>query len=406
MAEREDHEGEARPRARTTAWPTVAVVVLAWSVPALLNTTMELLVAHRSGYSVDVLAVLAATATPWCIWAAVTPLIRRVVRARPLSWWPSPAALGSHIGLWAAATVLFVVVNRALRAALGLPVSSGGTLASVMGWAPFTILAYGAAAGIAHAGLFARRARDEAIERAVLAEQLARAQLDALRMQLQPHFLFNALNTISMLVREQDAATAVRLIAELGDILREMLREHRTPEIPLAQEVDLLRRYLAVEEIRFGERLRVDWSIDPRLGAAPVPPFLMQPIVENAIRHGVAKRTDPGVIRIGAESRGDALVLTVVDDGPLGPPNGALSPLNGRDRAGLGLATTRARLEHLYGSRAYVRLTRTEGRFTLVTLVLPLGRPEKDDVAAEGSRAIPPRRPVPSPRASVSGGER
>jgi LytS/YehU family sensor histidine kinase len=182
-------------------------------------------------------------------------------------------------------------------------------------------------------------------------------------MQLHPHFLFNALNTIAMLVREHDADTAVRLTAELGALLRELLRRGTATEVPLRQELELLGRYLAIEQVRFGERLRVVRRIEPDTLDAAVPPLVLQPLVENALRHGIAPSPGPGVLTIGASLRDRVLVLTVRDNGagPVREPAGGL---------GLGLPNTRERLRRQYGDEAYVRLARDPDG-TLATVVVP-----------------------------------
>jgi LytS/YehU family sensor histidine kinase len=225
---------------------------------------------------------------------------------------------------------------------------------------------------MAQALLFASLARQQEVERAVLAEQLAQAQLDTLRMQLHPHFLFNALNTIAMLVRDRDAEMAVRLIATLGDILRELLRGPAVPVIPLRAELNLLTRYLSIEQVRFGDRLAVEWHIDEDVLDAAVPTLILQPVVENAIRHGISLRTSVvGSLRIEAARQGQTLVLSVSDNGPGGSTRHSDVPEDPSATSGIGLANTEARLQKLYGHDAHVRLGRTAG-VTLATIVLPL----------------------------------
>lgn len=370
------------PRLRALArWlASAALLIVAWSLPAALNVMMELLVRINPDAPAQLWQRVVATALPWYVWAPFTPVVCRLVRRRPLLRPLSLVAVGAHLGLYAVITLAFVITLQLARHALGLPPRDVGAVVNALQWSPFAFLAYAAVAGIAHAALYAKRARDEAIERAMLAEELARAQLEALRMQLHPHFLFNALNSISMLVRDRDADTAVRLIAELGGILRELLRDSAGAATSLRDEIDLVGRYLAIEQVRFGERLEIQWYIDPELLDAAVPALIMQPMVENAIRHGIARGTGPAWIRIEAASRGDTLVLTVSDNGPEGPrtatpsatPSAAQPP--SAPRRGLGLANTRARLRRLYGDGAYVRLTRTEEQVTLATIALPLAR--------------------------------
>lgn len=352
----------------------VALLAAAWSVPALCGVGMQILVNARTGNSETIWQLLGGSALPWYVWAPATPLVKRIARRFPLRRVEDVANVAVHACASIAMTVLFVITMRAARRAMGLPVADESLLQVGVGWSPFTMLAYAAVAAIAHAELYATRADLEAVQRAVLAEQLARAQLNALRMQLHPHFLFNALNTIAMLVRDQDSATAVRLIAELGVIMRELLRDPGAIEVPLAEELDVIRRYLGIEQIRFGGRLVVQWDVDERLLDAAVPPLILQPLVENAIRHGIAHCTTAGSIRVGASARGQLLVLTVRDTGPFGPPQQPRPHHERMTRAGVGLANTRARLTQMYGDRAFLRLERLERSSTWATVGIPLTR--------------------------------
>ena len=370
-----------RPPARARWVTPIAWLVIAWTLPAATNVLMDLAVGTGDNTG-SLAARIFASALPWYVWAPFTPFVVRLVRRRPLMRPITAAKVAAHLSLYALATVVFVVALRVARLATGLPLDQGGLIESALSWSPFTLLAYAAVAGIAHATLYAKRARDEAVGRALLAEQLVRAQLDALRMQLHPHFLFNALNTVSMLVRDRDADSAVKMIAELGSILRELLRASPARLVPLHEELDLIRRYLSIEQVRFGERLAVDWHVEPDALDALVPPFILQPLVENAIRHGIARITGAGLLRIEACTRADTLVLTIHDNGPgrrLVDTDPESAP------GGLGLANTRARLEYMYGDAAYIRLARTEEQITLATVAIPLERRQGEARAVNGT---------------------
>jgi two-component system, LytTR family, sensor kinase len=377
----------ARPRSRLRSAGLLFVV---WSIPALCHTGVEVLGNKRTGQSETIWQLLGASALPWYVWASATPLVKRAVRRFPLRRPEDAVGIAVHAALSIALTVVFVIVMRGLRELVSLPVPDDPVWQVAAGWSPFTLLAYAAIAASAHAELYATRADAEALHRAVLAEQLARAQLNALRMQLHPHFLFNALNTIAMLVRDQDSATAVRLIAELGIILRELLRDAGTLEVTLREELDLIGRYLGIEQVRFGARLTIGWQVDERALDAAVPPLILQPLVENAVRHGVAHCTKAGAICIGAAVAGDRLLLTVRDDGPLDPFAATCADQRRAPGAGVGLANTRERLARMYGDRATMRMERVEARHTLATVELPLthARAHPDDrVAADAESA-------------------
>jgi two-component system, LytTR family, sensor kinase len=182
------------------------------------------------------------------------------------------------------------------------------------------------------------------------AEELARqARLEALRLQLQPHFLFNTLNSISTLIAEGRGADANRMLSRLADFLRLTLEAPSAPEASLGAEIELARRYVEIEEVRFGERLRLDLEVEPECQEARVPAMLLQPLVENAVRHAVALRSEGGRIVLGARRRAGALEIDVEDDGPGFPA--AVEP-----GAGVGLANCRHRLAQLYGGAARLEL--------------------------------------------------
>lgn len=225
-------------------------------------------------------------------------------------------------------------------------------------------------AGISRATMLRARHRSHETVRlqaqaAQLQAQLADARLGALRAQLDPHFLFNTLNAVSALV-ERDARGVRRMVSRLGELLRHSLDEGAS-EVTLQRELDLLERYLDIMRVRFGDRLRVEVDVPPALLGARVPNLVLQPIVENAIKHAIAPREGGGRIGISAEQRGGRLVLRVTDDGP-GP--GASPELPG---AGVGLANTRARLAEMYGDQQHLLLLGSETEpGTVVEISLPL----------------------------------
>ena len=198
-----------------------------------------------------------------------------------------------------------------------------------------------------------RRLRERDLAASQLETQLVQADLQALKMQLHPHFLFNALNTIGSLVRTGDRENAVRVVAGLGDLLRRVLDGATTQVVPLKQELDFVRSYLAIEQARYRERLHVAISVDDGVLDARVPHLLLQPLVENAIRHGIGPHLRLGRVTIGARRIGGRLHLLVRDDGPgidEEIPEPESTNGNGNGRPGIGLANTRARLERLYGN--------------------------------------------------------
>ena len=210
----------------------------------------------------------------------------------------------------------------------------------------------------------ARAALRSDLRASQLETQVMQARLGALKAQLQPHFLFNTLNAIVVLVRQQKGQQAEETLARFSDLLRAVLADMDAQEVTLARELEYLKLYLSIEQLRFSDRLRVDIQVDPDLLDAAVPHMSLQPIVENAIRHGIGNRATPGVIEIRAARNGDALSVSVRDDGP--GFRGAAD-----HGMGLGLANTRARLKQLYGEGSELRTETAPGGGAKVTMMLP-----------------------------------
>jgi two-component sensor histidine kinase len=211
--------------------------------------------------------------------------------------------------------------------------------------------------------------REQAVLRAdlrasQLETQMAQARLGVLKAQLQPHFLFNTLNAIVVLVRQQKGQQAEETLARFSDLLRAVLTDLDAQEVPLSRELEYLRLYLAIEQVRFSDRLRVEIDVAPELMDAAVPHMALHPLVENAIRHGIGRRSDAGALSLRAVREGESLRLVVQDDGP-----GFVGP--GAQGLGMGLANTRARLRQLYGDAADLRTENTEPRGARAILTLP-----------------------------------
>lgn len=214
-----------------------------------------------------------------------------------------------------------------------------------------TLLIYAGLLGIDRALRTARALRERELQAVRLEAQATRAHLAALGARLQPHFLFNALQSVSALV-DEEPARARTMLAEIGDLLRDVLASGESGEIPLREELALLDRYLAIERTRFADRLRIEIVAAPEVGETPVPRFLLQPLVENALRHGLAPRPEGGRLRVTAERRDGRLRLRVWNDG---------EALRAGRPDGVGLATTRERLAARYGTTATLHLGAVDG---------------------------------------------
>ena len=294
---------------------------------------------------------LVSEAFSWLLWLALLPVVVRASRRFPVdrrTWgWALPAHAGIGALVAAAYTLLVVVKNQAiLAAATGL--FAHGFLTQFPGYLvggfQSYLLVYGTIVAATHAYDGFRRLKEKEITSSRLEADLTRAQLQVLKTQLEPHFLFNTLNAISALVHG-NPDTAEKMVVRLSELLRLSLAAGDREEVALDEDLRFLGIYLDIQRIRFGERLRVDLDVEDAARSASVPNLLLQPLVENAIRHGLEKRAAPLAITIRARraTHGAGLLeLDVLDDGP-GLPEEAPR------RNGVGLANTRARLERLYG---------------------------------------------------------
>ena len=296
----------------------------------------------------------------WFLCAALTPLVFSLGRRFPLTRATLARRLPLHFGfsllycvVWAS---LGIVFGSVLQGRPWTPFGSswGGWVGWILTTLPFGVAVYFAMLGVDHAIYWF-------VDAARLQAQLADARMSALRMQLQPHFLLNSLNAITVIVRDRDTATATRMLEQLGDMLRRVMRPGRTPEVTLREELAFVRQYLAIEEIRFSDRLRIAYETDESLLDCAVPEFILQQLVENALRHGVARKEGTVAVTIGARREGEEVILSVTDDGP-GP---------GPHAEGVGLSNTRERLATLYGDRARVELAAAPGGGARALVRLP-----------------------------------
>ncbi len=345
--------GQAAPPRRWWRWWLIAAVW--WTIEGLTDATGYYRMAQAAGDSLAWgIALRSAMGSAW-LWIPLTLLALWVADRWPLDRDGWVRRLPVHV-----AASVAVCVFRAVAVVVLNP--WGGWYSSLPGFGEILVtsfinnlLLFWMLVGVGHALVYARRYRERD-------EQLARAQLNALRMQLHPHFLFNALNTVNSYVRS-DPDTAERMIARLGQLLRHALADGGGHEVPLEEELQIARAYLDIEQARFEDRLRVRWSVDPSTHAARVPSLILQPLVENAVRHGIAPRAAAGTIEIAAERRDGTLLLSVRDDG--------VGLAAGAPREGVGLANTRARLHQLYGARQSLELTGGPGAGTCVRVSLP-----------------------------------
>lgn len=362
---------------RRRRWLRITIYFAIWVVLGALATTTSYQFRRMWGRDVTWAAVARVQFTFYACWALVlTPIILWVCRRYPIEKTDLPKRLVIHLS-----TALFLVV---LDATLRLPfhhlvypkekVQIGWKLygAYLLGEGYDDVWMYAVIAFLFHAYLYYRRYIDRERRASQLEAQLARAQLDMLKMQLHPHFLFNTLHSISALMH-RDVEAADKLITRLSDLLRMTLENSDQQEIPLSRELEFLKGYLEIEQTRFQDRLTVRYDVDPACLDGRVPTLILQPIVENAVRHGIAPNSRPGLVEIAAHRANGRLTLSVTDNG-----SGILNTAN--HGTGLGLANVQTRLKSHYGAQHRFEVTSPFGGGTSVMLELPFV-PEKRALA-------------------------
>ena len=354
----------------------VALLVAALTVPSTIIAAQLYVGYQLQGIRMPFAAVLATQLCHWELWSIAGPIVWGLERRWPLSGPHRRAAILRHA---LAAPVVAIAVLAGFFALYHTLIRVPGASAWFVGLdrsffktAVFFLVAYfhvelfiyGGVVAAAHAFRTTALLQAREHEALVLESELTRARLTALRTQLQPHFLFNTLHTIGSLVLQRQNERAVEMLAELGELLRGTLAHRDTDLAPLQDEIAYLRRYLRIEEARFGDRLTVEWDLEPAAIEAAIPAFILQPLVENAFRHGISHRTEDSVLRISAAAENGSVRITVYNDGPSLPAGFSL------DRtAGYGLKNVAERL----------RARRPSGRLELTsmpsgvcaTLILP-----------------------------------
>ena len=348
------------PELRSNSRTQLLAIFAAWTLIAAFDIGKRFVESRMYGRTLDLGEVLVNLESAW-LWTAFTPLIFFLAERYPIERAQWPRRLMMHI--------VFSVIIAALDAGVDRIVcpylserSNWSFARRFWGESFINVYSYFAALAAGLAIRFYRLYHDRRLRVSKLETELAVTKLRALEMRLRPHFLYNALHTIGGLVRTEQGPAAVRMIAGLGDLLRHTLRDDDAQEVPLSRELELTFRYLDIEQARFGDRLRVEVEIAPETADAHVPSLLLQPLVENAVRHGVASSAG-GQVVLRAYRDGDALCLDVQDNG-----SGPRDEPWGR---GIGLSTTRARLEQLYGSEHKLELERAATGGALASVRIP-----------------------------------
>jgi two-component system, LytTR family, sensor kinase len=325
-----------------------------WSAYAWVNAVRAAEVLRGNGAVAEPVCLLPGELALALPWVPLTLLALWLAHRFPIGTGPRAVLphLGGLIVALAGRVVAVIALNPVMGWYLGTPTFDDLLVRNIQ----LDAFTYGLIVAAAHAVYYARAHR-------LRERQLARAELNALRAQLQPHFLFNTLNTIAALVQE-DPEKADRMISGLGGLLRRSLDSDGRLEVPLYEEIATASSYLDIEQTRFEDRLRVYWRIEPDATDALVPPLVLQPLVENAIRHGLWPRASAGELCVTAGRRAGWLRIAIEDDG-VGLPSGGPPP------TGLGLANTRVRLEQLYGARHEFTVVARDGGGVAVTMTVP-----------------------------------
>jgi hypothetical protein len=395
------------PLSAPPRWRRFWLLMLMWTLIGLFDACQFYVhINYFRGKRVQLEEALASGLADWYVWAALAPLIVAFARRFPLEHANWARRLPLYLAVGTGFMLLKVAIDLPLaflihgRDAIVSPLPPDDRLAptyvvvlelyKLYVTVKFLIylMIFGVIATVAHVLDYYSKFRDRELRATQLEGRLAEARLQVLRMQLHPHFLFNTLNAVSALMHK-DVRLADRMICRLGELLRATLEEPGDQEVTLRRELEFLRPYLEIEQTRLGSRLAVRVDVDDELLDARLPYLLLQPLVENAIRHGLAPRSAPGRLEVRAGRWGDRLVLEVADNGL-----GIRVPPDGPFREGIGLSNTRARLQALYGDEQSLCLRPAPGGGLVVTVTLPyreLPSPADDDSAIEPAAAAAPR---------------
>jgi two-component system, LytTR family, sensor kinase len=360
-------------------WLESALIFAGWTVFGLIMASQMYMQTELRGITVPLTHILGLALLEAYLWALATVAIFWLARRFPLERGRMRRNGAVHVVGALTFSLARVVVLVELSQVLAWVPERPFDRQFLVGFHQF-LLFYALLLGIAHAVIYHRRYRERELAAERLTAGLTEARLQVLKMQLQPHFLFNTLNAVSALI-PAEAKPARRMVARLGDLLRIALEHEETQEVTLREELAFLEPYLEIEQARMADRLTVVLDIAPDTLDARVPHLVLQPLVENAIRHGIASRIEPGRVEISAASGADdgLLHLQVRDDGP-----GMNGDSQARTRKAVGLANIQSRLEQLYGGEHRFEIgNHPEGGF-VVSISLPLRRGEDMAGTEEG----------------------
>ncbi len=342
--------------------------VALWSLIGLAFAGQFYLSSSLLGRSISWTQAISYSLADWYVWAVLSIPIARLARRFPPEADVPWRTAGVHLAAALAVALLYVGLRSLVGLAHSWLIEEEVTFTEVfrplfVKTFPFNLLIYGVIVSVSHALDYYRKYHERTVQALELEKHLTEARLQSLLRQLKPHFLFNALNGISSLMYS-DVAAADRMLIRLSELLRLTMSQSGAPLAPLKTEIAFLECYLGIEQIRFRDRLTVQMDIDPATLDAQVPSLILQPLVENAIRHGIEPHVRRGVITIRSARAGDDLVLSVIDNGGGMPPGGFT-------REGIGVANSRARLAELYGDEQRFEMSNQPEGGLCVRLTFP-----------------------------------
>jgi len=358
-----------RTHPSSPGWLTIACI---WFGIGLLDATRTVLSMRAEGMHHAWTRLFITLLLSWLPWAVATPYLTRLGRQYPLTGFRPSFAWIIHLTACTGIGLIASAWNASFEWLLNPwavspdPNSFFPLLLSSFnhGLVSFLIL-YAAILAFSYLLDSSQSLAQQQIEAAQLNEQLCKAQLNALQRQIEPHFLFNSLNAIAGLIREHHSDAALDMIVGLSEFLREVVRDSSKQQVPLAEEMQFVQKYLDIQKMRFAERLQVSIVVPKELFPAQVPRLILQPMVENAFKHGIAKRVQGGGIRIAAFHSRDTLTLSVYNDGPKLPPDSRPAT------EGVGLSNLRTRLKNLYGDAFELSLRNQEPGGVEVSVSMP-----------------------------------
>jgi two-component system LytT family sensor kinase len=359
---------ESHTGVRSTRWLWIAAI---WCAGALFDASQTVLFMHSLGKQHTAL-IFGTELLSWLPWMLATPFVIKLARRYPIFPDITLQTAAVHIAA-------FAVIGLAADAWFSMlqmlfnpwdypqqPSFMGAWRSSLLYQILTFLIMYGLILTVTYAMDARERMAHQMMETARLSEELSRSQLAALRQQVEPHFMFNTLHSITGLVRDNENEAAVSMIVGLSEFLRRALEDSHRSQVTLEEEVEYLQRYLDLQKVRFGGRLQVNLDIPAELLRAQVPNLLLQPLVENAIKHGIARRAAGGCVRVAAAYRDGKLYLSIYNDGPDFPPEGQAT------RTGVGISNLRTRLQILHGNESELKLNHTDTGAVEVVVSLPL----------------------------------